>query len=35
VIEPNELRKVLENRLELYMSKYLIFSQRKHGVNPV
>jgi len=35
VIEPNELRKVLENRLELYMSKYLLFSQRKHGVNPV
>ncbi|WP_332870853.1 carboxyl transferase domain-containing protein, partial [Lysinibacillus xylanilyticus] len=35
VIEPNDLRKVLESRLELYMSKYLLFSERKHGVNPV
>jgi len=35
VIEPNDLRKALESRLELYMSKYLLFSERKHGVNPV
>ncbi|CAM5183959.1 Carboxylase OS=Lysinibacillus sphaericus OX=1421 GN=LS41612_20565 PE=4 SV=1 [Lysinibacillus sphaericus] len=35
VIEPNDLRRALETRLELYMSKYLLFSQRKHGVNPV
>ncbi len=35
VIAPNDLRTVLESRLELYMSKYLLFSERKHGVNPV
>lgn len=35
VIEPNELRDALAIRLEAYMSKYVHFSERKHGVSPV
>ncbi|RHW38333.1 acyl-CoA carboxylase subunit beta [Lysinibacillus yapensis] len=35
VIEPNELRAALENRLDAYKSKELIFTERKHGVRPV
>ncbi|GGG12054.1 propionyl-CoA carboxylase subunit beta [Lysinibacillus alkalisoli] len=35
VIEPNELRQALATRLPLYMSKYVTFTDRKHGVNPV
>ncbi|MCM3584162.1 acyl-CoA carboxylase subunit beta [Mesobacillus maritimus] len=35
VVEPNSLREELAERLELYMSKYLVFSERKHGVYPV
>lgn len=35
VIEPNQLRDALTTRLDAYMSKYLVFSERKHGVSPV
>lgn len=35
VIEPNELRKTLVQRLEAYKSKEITQNQRKHGVNPV
>ncbi|MBD8032478.1 acyl-CoA carboxylase subunit beta [Solibacillus merdavium] len=35
VIEPNELRKTLEIRLDAYKSKELTFTERKHGVSPV
>jgi methylmalonyl-CoA decarboxylase subunit alpha len=35
VVEPNRLREELAARLEVYMSKYLVFSERKHGVYPV
>lgn len=35
VIEPNELRKTLELRLDAYKSKNLTFTERKHGVSPV
>ncbi|HWK23371.1 MAG TPA: acyl-CoA carboxylase subunit beta [Ureibacillus sp.] len=35
VIEPNNLRAVLEKRLEAYKSKEIKFSERKHGVSPV
>ncbi|HWI46898.1 MAG TPA: carboxyl transferase domain-containing protein, partial [Rummeliibacillus sp.] len=35
VIEPNELRKTLETRLEVYQSKEITFTDRKHGVSPV
>ncbi|NLY80711.1 MAG: acyl-CoA carboxylase subunit beta [Lysinibacillus sp.] len=35
VIEPNELRHALTARLKAYTSKYLVFSERKHGVSPV
>lgn len=35
VIEPNDLRKALIERLEVYKSKKVTFTERKHGVNPV
>jgi methylmalonyl-CoA decarboxylase subunit alpha len=35
VVEPNRLRDELSARLEVYMSKYMVFSERKHGVTPV
>ena len=35
VVEPNRLREELATRLDVYMSKYLVFTERKHGVNPV
>nr|WP_204557381.1 acyl-CoA carboxylase subunit beta [Bacillus ectoiniformans] len=35
VVEPNNLRNELSSRLDVYMSKYLNFTDRKHGVNPV
>ncbi|MDQ1005309.1 acetyl-CoA carboxylase carboxyltransferase component [Neobacillus niacini] len=35
VVEPNHLRDELAARLEIYMSKYLVFTDRKHGVYPV
>ncbi|MDL0421305.1 acyl-CoA carboxylase subunit beta [Caldifermentibacillus hisashii] len=35
VIEPNELRSALISRLHAYMSKYQVFTERKHGVSPV
>ncbi len=35
IIEPNRLRDELAVRLEAYMSKYVTFTNRKHGVNPV
>lgn len=35
VVEPNRLREELAARLEVYMSKYLVFTERKHGVYPV
>ncbi|NNU82964.1 acyl-CoA carboxylase subunit beta [Geobacillus sp. BMUD] len=35
IIAPNELRNELIRRFEAYMSKYMVFSERKHGVYPV
>ncbi|KZO01758.1 acyl-CoA carboxylase subunit beta [Pseudobacillus badius] len=35
VVEPNRLREELSARLDVYMSKYMVFTDRKHGVNPV
>ena len=35
VVEPNSLREELASRLDVYMSKYLVFTERKHGVYPV
>ena len=35
VIEPNELRKTLEIRLQMYKTKSMAFSNRKHGISPV
>ncbi len=35
IVEPNELRHVLTNRLEVYATKDITFSERKHGVYPV
>jgi acetyl-CoA carboxylase carboxyltransferase component len=35
IIAPNELRAELIRRLDAYMSKYVVFSERKHGVYPV
>lgn len=35
VIQPNDLRKTLELRLDAYKSKKLTFTERKHGVSPV
>lgn len=35
VIEPNELRKTLELRLDAYKTKNQTFTERKHGVSPV
>ena len=35
VVEPDRLREELAARLDVYMSKYMIFTDRKHGVNPV
>lgn len=35
IIAPNELRSELIRRLDAYMSKYVVFSERKHGVYPV
>ncbi|WP_100331003.1 acyl-CoA carboxylase subunit beta [Bacillus xiapuensis] len=35
IVEPNNLRSELAARLDAYMSKYLHFTDRKHGVHPV
>lgn len=35
VIEPNALRAELEKRFDVYKSKNVTFTERKHGVNPV
>lgn len=35
IINPNELRKELSNRFELYETKDIPFTERKHGVYPV
>ncbi|WP_407637445.1 acyl-CoA carboxylase subunit beta [Calidifontibacillus oryziterrae] len=35
IIEPNELRKELISRFDMYSSKYQVFTERKHGVYPV
>lgn len=35
VIEPNDLRKALENRLDVYKHKEMTFTERKHSVRPV
>ena len=35
IIQPNSLRNELSTRFEAYMSKYMVFSERKHGVYPV
>ncbi|MBT2755267.1 acyl-CoA carboxylase subunit beta [Mesobacillus foraminis] len=35
IVEPNSLREELAVRLEVYMTKYQIFTERKHGVYPV
>ncbi len=35
VIEPEKLREELMTRFELYTSKQVLFTERKHGVYPV
>ena len=35
IVEPNSLREELATRLEVYMSKYTVSNERKHGVYPV
>ena len=35
IVEPNNLRQELVNRLDAYSSKYQMFTDRKHGVYPV
>src|SRR5699024_5471966 len=35
IINPNDLRKELSNRFELYQTKELSFTERKHGIYPV
>lgn len=35
IVEPDNLRKALELRLDAYQSKNLHFTERKHGVYPV
>ncbi|MGE7780299.1 acyl-CoA carboxylase subunit beta [Peribacillus sp. NPDC097264] len=35
IIQPNDLRDELSNRFEVYSSKQLTFTDRKHGVYPV
>lgn len=35
VVDPDNLREELAVRIDVYMSKYLLFTDRKHGVNPV
>jgi acetyl-CoA carboxylase carboxyltransferase component len=35
IIAPNELRSELIRRLDAYMSKYVVFSERKYGAHPV
>ncbi|BDG43232.1 acyl-CoA carboxylase subunit beta [Parageobacillus sp. VR-IP] len=35
IIAPNQLRDELIRRFDAYMSKYMTFSERKHGVYPV
>ncbi|ADU94020.1 acyl-CoA carboxylase subunit beta [Geobacillus sp. Y412MC52] len=35
IVAPNDLRNELIRRFEAYMSKYIVFSERKHGVYPV
>ncbi|MEW5321733.1 acyl-CoA carboxylase subunit beta [Geobacillus thermoleovorans] len=35
IVAPNDLRSELIRRFEAYMSKYMVFSERKHGVYPV
>lgn len=35
VIHPNDLRQVLQTQLDLYKTKELQFTERKHGVHPV
>ncbi|TCK04434.1 UNVERIFIED_ORG: acetyl-CoA carboxylase carboxyltransferase component [Anoxybacillus amylolyticus] len=35
IVAPNDLRNELIRRFEAYMSKYMVFSERKHGVYPV
>ncbi|WP_096225336.1 acyl-CoA carboxylase subunit beta [Geobacillus sp. FJAT-46040] len=35
IVAPNDLRNELIRRFDAYMSKYIVFSERKHGVYPV
>ncbi|NNV00604.1 acyl-CoA carboxylase subunit beta [Geobacillus sp. DSP4a] len=35
IVAPNDLRDELIRRFAAYMSKYMVFSERKHGVYPV
>lgn len=35
IIAPDDLRSALIKRLDAYMSKYVVFTDRKHGVYPV
>lgn len=35
IVEPNRLREELSKRFEAYTSKYMFFSNRKHGISPV
>ena len=35
IVQPNNLREELKGRFEMYMSKYQVFTDRKHPVYPV
>ena len=35
IVHPNKLREELKGRFEMYMSKYQVFTDRKHPVYPV
>ena len=35
IVHPNNLREELKGRFEMYMSKYQVFTDRKHPVYPV
>jgi len=35
IVQPNDLRDALKNRLNAYKTKNLTFTERKHGVYPV
>ncbi|MDR4458775.1 carboxyl transferase domain-containing protein, partial [Bacillus tropicus] len=35
IVHPNNLREALKGQFEMYMSKYQVFTDRKHPVYPV